>query len=141
VEPEVDLSSFLERQRLSEATPGLSSVPPLLEEGEVDETLAHIGSRPQASTTSKKGKVQTIEWDGTLDEMLREKAAAEATWDLKTRFRAKTDKLRVNPATQGVRERKAEKVQEAPLLPSELAAQAKKDPRHEMEDFLDDLLG
>ncbi|KZP13976.1 hypothetical protein FIBSPDRAFT_981457 [Athelia psychrophila] len=138
VEPEVDLSSFLERQRLSEASPGPSSAPPPPEEEEVDETLAHISSRPQGPALSKKGKVQTIEWDDTLDEMTREKAAAEATWDLKTRFRAKTEKLRVKPTTQAGRE---QKVYEAPLLPSELAAQPKKDPKHEMEDFLDDLLG
>lgn len=80
VEPEVDLSSFLERQRLSEASPGPSSAPPPPEEEEVDETLAHISSRPQGPALSKKGKVQTIEWDDTLDEMTREKAAAEATW-------------------------------------------------------------
>lgn len=85
IEPEVDLSAFLERQRLSEATPGPSSAPPL-EEEEVDETLAHISSKPQAPTSSKKGKVQTIEWDETLDEMTREKAAAEATWGVLSSF-------------------------------------------------------
>lgn len=82
IEPEVDLSSFLERQRLSEASAGPSSAPPPLEEGEVDETLAHISSRPNAIAPSKKGKVQTIEWDETLDDMTREKAAAEATWGM-----------------------------------------------------------
>lgn len=33
-----------------------------------------------------------------------------------------------------------EKVAEAPLLPTELAAQPSKNPKHEMQDFLDDLL-
>jgi hypothetical protein len=80
VEPEVDLSSFLERQRLSESSPGPSSAPPPSDEGEVDESLAHISSRSHGSSQSKKGKVQTIAWDEELDEMIKEKAAAEATW-------------------------------------------------------------
>jgi hypothetical protein len=33
-----------------------------------------------------------------------------------------------------------DKVVEAPLLPTELAAQSAKDPKREMQDFLDDLL-
>lgn len=78
----MDLSSFLERQRLSETSLGPSFAPPPLEEEEVDETLAHISSRPSVIAPSKKGKVQTIEWDEALDEMTREKAAAEATWGM-----------------------------------------------------------
>lgn len=84
VEPEVDLSSFLERQRLSDSSPGPSSAPPPPDEGEVDESLAHISSRSHKQPQSKKGKVQTIEWDESLDEMTREKAAAEAAWGMFT---------------------------------------------------------
>ncbi|KAF7976555.1 hypothetical protein HWV62_6213 [Athelia sp. TMB] len=160
VEPEVDLSSFLERQRISDASFGPSSAPPPPDDDEVDTTLAHISSRPQGPAPSKKGNVHTIEWDKMLEEMTREKAAAEAAWDLKTRFKAKSEKLRSKPITQAGRERKPgstrgplsasilsnlgfrpEKVSEAPLLPTELAAQPSRDPKHEMEDFLDDLLG
>jgi hypothetical protein len=65
---------------LSEESPGPSSAPPPPDEGEVDESLAHITSRPRGSFQSKKGKIQKIEWDEALDEMTREKAAAEATW-------------------------------------------------------------
>jgi len=79
IEPEVDLSSFLERQRLSEESPGPSAPPPP-NEGEVDESLAHISSRPHGPSQSKKGKIQTIDWNEELDAMIREKAAAEATW-------------------------------------------------------------
>jgi len=141
IEPEVDLSSFLERQRLSEESPGPSSAPPPPDEGEVDESLAHITSRLRGPSQSKKGKIQRIDWDEDLDEMTREKAAAEATWDLKSRFQAKSDKLRAKPTPQTGRARNPEKVKEAPLLPTELAAQSAKDPKHEMQDFLDDLLG
>lgn len=74
VEPEVDLSAFLERQRLS---PRPSSAPPPPDEvDDIDATVAHIG---KAQTHSKKGRVQQIEWDEELENMSREKAAAEAT--------------------------------------------------------------
>ena len=79
VEPEVDLSAFLERQRLS---PQESSAPPPPEEdSEIDTSVASIlPGRQGAPTQSKKGKVQQIEWDQSLEEMSREKAAAEAKW-------------------------------------------------------------
>ncbi|KAI0920346.1 hypothetical protein AcV5_010110 [Taiwanofungus camphoratus] len=76
VEPEVDLSSFLERQRLS---PQPSSAPPPPDEDEdIDTSLAHLIPRQSRAAQSKKGKVQQIEWDVGLDELSREKAAAEA---------------------------------------------------------------
>ena len=53
------------------------------DEDDVDTSLAHIfsnNSRISAQATSKKGKVEEIAWDETLDEMTREKQAAEATW-------------------------------------------------------------
>ena len=53
------------------------------DEDDVDTSLAHISSnhsRISARTTSKKGKMEEIAWDETLDEMTREKQAAEATW-------------------------------------------------------------
>lgn len=80
VEPEVDLSSFLERQRISEAGPSL--VPARDDADDVDETLAHISSRDGISGAhvSRKGKVEQIVWDEGLDELSREKASAEATW-------------------------------------------------------------
>lgn len=80
VEPEVDLSSFLERQRISEA--GISLVPARDDADDVDETLAHISSRNGSSGVhvSRKGKVEQIAWDEGLNELSREKASAEATW-------------------------------------------------------------
>jgi len=83
VEPDIDLSSFLERQRLSDDV-GLPFQ--VADKGDVqhdvDKSLAHISSDPSATKTqlsSKKGKVQRIEWDEELDEMNREKKAAEAS--------------------------------------------------------------
>lgn len=123
-EPEVDLSAFLERQRLSDSAPALSGGPDAPEdEDEIDHSLAHITSQRQSAFQSKKGRVTTIEWDDSLERMSREKAAAEANRgssmtctatgeriddyfyfrylcfpiDLKERFRAKTSTLRTKP--------------------------------------------
>lgn len=78
VEPEVDLSAFLERQRLEAQPSSASPVPD--EDDDVDHTIAHIGTRQPSAAQSKKGKVQQVEWDASLEEMRREKAAAEAKW-------------------------------------------------------------
>jgi hypothetical protein len=132
VEPEVDLSSFLARQRHSdEQGPSLGSETTGQpdDEGDIDHTLAHITSNPgqkRPQAMSKKGKVEELEWDENLESMAREKAAAEATWgsshvcptpkirtllnvililDLKDRFRAKSEKLKSRPIP-GAKERK-----------------------------------
>ncbi|KAF9555110.1 hypothetical protein CPC08DRAFT_821270 [Agrocybe pediades] len=150
VEPEVDLSTFLEKQRISdEAGPILSVVSKKqdIDDDDIDTSLAHITSKPGHNSfveaSSKKGKVQEILWDETLDEMTRDKKAAEATWDLKNRFRAKADKLRTKPVTpvpSSARNRK-EELQEAPALPLPGDMQPKqKTQMEEMEEFLDDLL-
>lgn len=85
VEPEVDLSAFLEKQTISGETGPTMRVAETkdYDEDDVDTSLAHISSnhsRISAQGTSKKGKVEEIAWDETLDAMTREKQAAEATW-------------------------------------------------------------
>ncbi|KAG6853105.1 hypothetical protein C0991_006871 [Blastosporella zonata] len=97
VEPEVDLSTFLEKQRITDTGPSIVPVD-ITEDDDVDTSLAHIGSGPRAAGPTRKGKVEIIEWNEELDEMSREKASAEAAWDLKTRFRAKSERLRAKPA-------------------------------------------
>ena len=77
-EPEVDLSDFLARQRLDDA----ASIPkPKTEpdEDEVDHSLAHLTSVGfRSAQKPMKGRVQTKEWDEELENMIREKAAADA---------------------------------------------------------------
>lgn len=92
-EPEVDLSAFLEKQRRSDVDVDVdvdanqalalsfSGVPVDAQEedeDEIDDTLAHITSQRRPALQSKKGRVQTIEWDESLERMSREKAVAEA---------------------------------------------------------------
>ncbi|TFK65308.1 hypothetical protein BDN72DRAFT_889400 [Pluteus cervinus] len=147
VEPEVDLSSFLERQRISDdtATPSLVKAQeyPEDDDEEVDHTLDNILSSRTGKSTSapKKGKVTQMEWDEELEDMAREKAASEAKRDLKERFKAKSDKLRtrpiVAPEIKQARPSFAEAVLEAPPLPTAPV----KNEKAQMEDFLDDLLG
>ncbi|RDB18162.1 hypothetical protein Hypma_000562 [Hypsizygus marmoreus] len=139
VEPEVDLSSFLERQKISDAGP---SLPPLDDDdADVDATLAHISSQSKASASSKKGRVEQIEWDEELDELSRDKASAEATWELKSRFRAKAERLRGKP-TQSHPRKTGSSYIDAPALPlPDGSVPVSKNPKDDMQDFLDDLLG
>lgn len=77
----MDLSRFLEKQRLADApllAPGLEQND--RDDDDVDTSLAHISSKPLslASGASRKGKVEQIVWDDELDKLSQEKAAAEA---------------------------------------------------------------
>ena len=79
-EPEVDLSNFLARQRLDDAiSPSIPNPAAEPDEDEVDHSLTHlkfVGA--QSAHKPVKGRVQTIDWDEELENMSREKAAAEA---------------------------------------------------------------
>ncbi|KAI0776722.1 hypothetical protein BD413DRAFT_227725 [Trametes elegans] len=142
VDPEVDLSSFLERQRLS---PGPSSAPPPPDEDDdIDTSLARITADRHTASQLKKGRVQQIEWDAELEELKREKAAADATRDLKARFCAQTAKQRGRAAYRGVpnttRKQQCDRSYvEAPPLPTD-APKAEKSEKETMQEFLDDLL-
>ena len=78
-EPEIDLSSFLERQRLSE-TPSAVLVPARqVDEDEIDNTIAPILPHLSSATpNTKKGQVHQVEWDEQLEQMSREKTTADA---------------------------------------------------------------
>ncbi|KAG5352513.1 hypothetical protein C0989_001998 [Termitomyces sp. Mn162] len=79
VEPEVDISAFLEKQRIADIGPSIAPADSTDDE-DVDTSLAHIGSKSRVVTSTKKGKMEKIEWDEALDTMSREKASAEAAW-------------------------------------------------------------
>ncbi|KAF9255945.1 hypothetical protein L218DRAFT_882881 [Marasmius fiardii PR-910] len=152
VEPEVDLSTFLARQKLNDDQ-GTSTL--VHDEDEDDEDIDHSldqitsGYRSGRSemVDSRKGKVQEISWDNELDELSLAKETADAARDLKFRFRAKSEKLKAKPTIAPARDRKLGTnncalgaVIDAPPLP--LPENAKlKSQKEEMEDFLDDLLG
>ncbi|KAI6030041.1 hypothetical protein EDC04DRAFT_2869051 [Pisolithus marmoratus] len=132
-EPEVDLSAFLEKQKISDDTTPSTA---LLEDDDIDHDLDHITLGTQERTRSKKGNVQTIAWDRQLEELRQEKDAAHAARDLKERFMERTGKLRQKPVS--FESRKHENTIVAPPLPTE---QTPKAPKEEMQDFLDELLG
>ena len=77
VEPEVDLSSFLEKQRISDPQPS-SAPPPADDDDDIDTSIAPVAGRGPVSNVMK-GKIQQVEWDSSLEELSREKAAADAT--------------------------------------------------------------
>lgn len=135
-EPEVDLSSFLARQRLSDVSETTVVALAQVDDDDIDHELAHISSHRVPPSTSQKGRIQAIEWDAELEEMSREKAAADASRDLKARFRAKSEKLKAKPLFSRVT-KQDDKYSEAPALPNDTP---RKTPKVEMEDFLDDLL-
>ncbi|KAG1773227.1 hypothetical protein EV702DRAFT_1048313 [Suillus placidus] len=72
-EPEVDLSSFLARQRLSDVSETTVVAVPRVDD---DDELAHSSYR---TSDISEGRVQAIEWDAELEEMSREKGAADAS--------------------------------------------------------------
>lgn len=84
MQPEVDISGFLEKQRikLSESI-NETAVSGFAEEEDVDHTLAHISSRG-IGQPKRSLKKETIHWDASLDEMKREKEGAEAMWGMKS---------------------------------------------------------
>ncbi|KAI0078472.1 hypothetical protein K474DRAFT_1674161 [Panus rudis PR-1116 ss-1] len=147
VEPEVDLSAFLERQRLSESSGPLSSPRQPDEDDDIDHSLEQHTARPQALANTKKGKVQHIDWDTSLEELSREKANADATRELKERFRAATANQKARASAQGHKPIPSKKERdkhvrtvEAPALPTD-PPKPEKSAKENMEDFLDDLLG
>lgn len=77
MEPEVDLRAFLKRQRMEDPL-GLPIVSAIVDEGDVDHSLAHITSNPLAERQSRKGKIQHIDWDASLEEMQHDKNVAQA---------------------------------------------------------------
>ncbi|KAK0451215.1 uncharacterized protein EV420DRAFT_1704288 [Desarmillaria tabescens] len=131
--------SFLGRQRLSDNPESALQMTLPDDDDDVDHSLAHISSRGIGSEApTRKGKVEQIAWDDELDELSREKAPY---LDLKSRFRAKSERLRKKPIAPTARERKQEaSYVNAPALPPAEGA-TPKDPKADMEDFLDDLLG
>ncbi|KAH9916387.1 uncharacterized protein BXZ73DRAFT_92492 [Epithele typhae] len=143
VEPEVDLSALLERQKLSDSAPTVEPRPEE-DEDDIDENAARILGIGKPASGTKKGRVQQIEWDAELEEMSQEKAAAEAARDLKARFKAQTARQRARPPTRGAvlsgRAKPERGLAEAPPLPSD-HPEPKKSEKEEMQDFLDDLIG
>ncbi|PFH48842.1 hypothetical protein AMATHDRAFT_76510 [Amanita thiersii Skay4041] len=147
-EPEVDLSTFLEKQNLSDDPPGtsfLSSAGPSgdIDDDDIDHSITPLTTSTTLTSTSKKGKLAHIEWTPDLEALSREKAAAEAAWDLKARFRANSEKFRARPGVSATtRQRKTDTLTEAPPLPLPEGAKPPepKDQIKEMEDFLDELL-
>lgn len=79
-EPEVDLSAFLEKQRLEQEDKPLSAAPPKEDDEGVDHSLDQILGGPSRSTgQGSKGHVQTIEWTEEMAAMAQEKSQADAT--------------------------------------------------------------
>ena len=80
LEPEIDITTLLQRQKLDEASGPVYEKP--VDDDDVDHTIAPTigsGRHMQSDPALRKGKIQTVEWDEELEELKREKAAFEAT--------------------------------------------------------------
>lgn len=60
-----------------EDSPGLSLAPATTDD-DVDHSLAHIASNPLTDRQSRKGKIQHIDWDASLEEMQYDNNIARA---------------------------------------------------------------
>jgi hypothetical protein len=69
----------LERQRLSGQEDGTSYPEEELDDG-IDHTLSDFPRASSATSKTRKNKTQTIEWDTSMDQLKRDKEAAEAVW-------------------------------------------------------------
>ncbi|KAJ8690827.1 hypothetical protein PTI98_012226 [Pleurotus ostreatus] len=147
VEPEIDLSHFLERQRISDesALPGIPLGKDAIEDDDedVDHSLSKIlpSSSRTPAASSKKGRVSQIEWDKELAQLSKEKAAADAARDLKERFSARAEHLRNKPAVPTRLTIKEDELNLPPALPpADGSSHPQKGSKAEMEAFLDELL-
>ncbi|KZV99209.1 hypothetical protein EXIGLDRAFT_831563 [Exidia glandulosa HHB12029] len=139
-EPEIDLAALTAKQlalaeRAEHRSPDRGG---LSDDEDVDASiLAKSGAakpRDRAQeANSRKGKIVLVEWDDQIDELVREKAAAEALSDLKARLKKQ------GAAPKSLKpSRKKEK---EPVLPPPLdQSPPAKDEKQSMQDFLDDLL-
>ena len=57
---------------------GFPLVPATRDDDDVDHSLAHITSNPLADRQSRKGKIQHIDWDASLEEMQHDNNIARA---------------------------------------------------------------
>lgn len=80
-EPEIDLSSFLDRQRIADQEDPTSSREKEFDD-DVDYSLSNLPSASSSAIKTRKNKTQTIQWDASMDQLKREKEAAEAVWGL-----------------------------------------------------------
>ncbi|KAI0297480.1 hypothetical protein B0F90DRAFT_1611374, partial [Multifurca ochricompacta] len=139
IEPEVDLSTFLARDRLEDSH-GSMLTPAPANDNDVDHSLAHIISIPHAERSSRKGKAQPIEWilpcrKCSMKRMLLKHSRVH----LKERLRASATRQMGKTETREHLRRQAKLLKEAPPLPQD-PLRPTKSAKAEMEDFLDDLL-
>ncbi|EJU00405.1 hypothetical protein DACRYDRAFT_100935 [Dacryopinax primogenitus] len=119
---EVDLTAFIERQRLGDGKVAEEGG----EEG-IDESLAHV---PTGQSKNGKVKAGVITWDEEMEEMWRENRKAEAVRDLKTRFKGSK---RRESGRRGARGDPAWALEGTECVEQEGC-------KHDDEHFLDDLI-
>lgn len=79
-EPEIDLSSFLERQRLTDLAPSLLDAEAAIPEDDIDKSLSHLRRGAHSQVHSRGKSVLRAEPQGgdSYEEMARDRAKADA---------------------------------------------------------------
>ncbi|KAF8580248.1 hypothetical protein K439DRAFT_1662863 [Ramaria rubella] len=146
-EPEVDLTIFLAKQRLTDQESRKPYVEIGIDDG-IDHSLSNFHFTSSSAPNPRKNKTEIIEWDASMDELKREKNAAEAAWDLKSRFRKHQPRLafsstKLSPCRDTRPPSKIEDSRHAFKTPSHDTNTRPNDSdtnKADLEDFLDDLL-
>lgn len=101
LDPEVDISDFLSKQRTSDSkSPFYSSKEDYDDAEDIDYSLPDYSQLVPyiiPSSNRKKGKIEEVEWDEGLEDMIKEKDAEEAKRELKVRFKATKEMLVKRP--------------------------------------------
>lgn len=76
-EPEIDLSAFLAKQQLKDDESPKPSLHMDADEEDIDHALSSL-SLSSGTAKPRKNNTQTIQWDASMEELKKEKEAAEA---------------------------------------------------------------
>lgn len=140
-EPEVDLSGFLAKQRLKD--PDHEQFLPQDSDEDVDISLSKLSVSASTSLKPQKNNIQTIEWDASMEELRKDKEAADAVRDLKSRFQNTRSRPVRSQLRRGTNKatREVEDLRHEPSSTNEGITESQPSTvKAQMETFLDDLL-
>ncbi|KAG8924451.1 hypothetical protein FRC01_011496, partial [Tulasnella sp. 417] len=134
-EPEIDLSKFLEKQRLApDDGDGVLSSRRGHDDDDIDHSLDDLLDPSARRDVDGRKHIETIQWTEEMEAMAQEKSQADAARDLATRFRSRVDKP--TPAKSSQKSSKAKAAPETVAVDPTVEVKPRTD-----QDFLDDLLG
>ncbi|KAG8941409.1 hypothetical protein FRC04_004202 [Tulasnella sp. 424] len=141
-EPEIDLSKFLEKQRLApDDDNGVLSSRRGADDDDIDHSLDNLLDPSVRRNADGRKHIETVEWTQEMEAMAQEKSQADAARDLASRFRSRVEKQAPTKSSQKSSKAKAasESVEVDPTVDL-FTPKVEVKPQTD-QDFLDDLLG